>query len=555
VATLAAAAALAAGKDPSHALELLEFGRGVIASFLLDTRSDLTELSREAPDLAAKLEKIQEELDRLQSAATATTDSRGPNFSVTRIHDSNEDLDKVLEKIRGNPIRGNPMFQTFFLPPRAADLKATVKDGVIVVINVNFRCDAIIVKDEKIQHVPLLDLTKKDILQAVRCMSFVRSKPRSYQMIELQRLLLAWLWNAAVRPVLDAIGFVKTPKEGEWPRVWWVPTGALSQLPLYAAGIYEPGSSTTALDRVISSYSSSIKALRYTKQNRAGRAEGQTGKVILAAMPTTPGQLALPFAKVEIKEIGSILSSSIPTEALVQPSKENLVKMLESCDVFHFAGHGKSDLRDPYLSCIYLQDCPLDVKALVGLKLHKKAPWLAYLSACSTGESKDANLQDEAIHLVSACQLAGFQHVVGSFWEVPDNYSVKAATQVYSTIKSGIGNSDDVALGVHRAAHLLRGQNPVEVGHEVAKDDCEWPNKHDTSSVEADPRLSKHEWEEEADLEDMLLGLGETGFLTGLREAGDLRDPGERKRMVKQERITWQIGDPLVWAAYFHVGV
>ncbi|PHH85693.1 hypothetical protein CDD83_61 [Cordyceps sp. RAO-2017] len=40
-------------------------------------------------------------------------------------------------------------------------------------------------------------------------------------------------------------------------------------------------------------------------------------------------------------------------------------------------------------------------------------PFLAFLSACSTGAGDTARLADGAVHLVNALQLAGFRHVVG----------------------------------------------------------------------------------------------------------------------------------------------
>ncbi|ACU36608.1 hypothetical protein [Actinosynnema mirum] len=60
-------------------------------------------------------------------------------------------------------------------------------------------------------------------------------------------VVLAWLWTAVARPVLDALG----PHGRELPRLWWRPVGGLARLPLHAAGV--PGGES-ALDRVVSSY-------------------------------------------------------------------------------------------------------------------------------------------------------------------------------------------------------------------------------------------------------------------------------------------------------------
>jgi CHAT domain-containing protein len=68
------------------------------------------------------------------------------------------------------------------------------------------------------------------------------------------------------------------------------------------------------------------------------------------------------------------------------------------------------------------KETPLTVKELVAKKLHQNPPFLAYLSACSTAKNQAEVLQDEGLHLMAACQLAGFQHVIGSLWAVSDSY-------------------------------------------------------------------------------------------------------------------------------------
>src|SRR4029077_16542650 len=80
----------------------------------------------------------------------------------------------------------------------------------------------------------------------------------SYHMVPV----LEWLWDVAARPSLEALGFDTAVSDNNWPHVWWVPTGPLSHLPLHAAGRYED-CTETVLDRVMSSYSLSVKALIY----------------------------------------------------------------------------------------------------------------------------------------------------------------------------------------------------------------------------------------------------------------------------------------------------
>jgi CHAT domain-containing protein len=58
----------------------------------------------------------------------------------------------------------------------------------------------------------------------------------------------------------------------------------------------------------------------------------------------------------------------------------------------------------------------------------------AYLSACSTAETRAPCMDYESIHLVSAFQLMGFHHVVGSLWAVDDSAAVSLAAKFYDTL-------------------------------------------------------------------------------------------------------------------------
>jgi CHAT domain-containing protein len=174
-------------------------------------------------------------------------------------------------------------------------------------------------------------------------------------------------------------------------------------------------------------------------------------------MSTTPGCSELPFAKAEMMELDNLLPASISRETLQEPLKERIMTSLDGCSIFHFAGHGKSDRSDPSNSTLLMADWqtnPLTVKDLVSLKLHQNPPFLAYLSACSTGLNLTTNLIDEGIHLMSACQLAGFRYVIGSLWEVPDKHCVDVAKDVYNAmIKAGMSD-ESVSQGLHNAIRI-----------------------------------------------------------------------------------------------------
>jgi CHAT domain-containing protein len=177
-------------------------------------------------------------------------------------------------------------------------------------------------------------------------------------------------------------------------------------------------------------------------------------------MGATPGQSSLEFAEKEIRELDNLLPASIPRVILHNPYKNEALSALEGCSIFHFAGHGLSHLSDPSMSSLLMTDWranPLTVLDLVDMKFHQNPPLLAYLSACSTGDNKSVGLMDEGIHLMSACQLAGFRHVIGSLWEVSDKHCVDVAKDVYNTMIKAKLSNDSVSLGLHNAVVKLRG--------------------------------------------------------------------------------------------------
>jgi CHAT domain-containing protein len=129
---------------------------------------------------------------------------------------------------------------------------------------------------------------------------------------------------------------------------------------------------------------------------------------------------------------------------------------LNDCFIFHFAGHGKTDQQDPSKSSLVLADGPLALADLFETNLHDRKPFLAYLSACGTGQIKHDALIDEALHLIAGYQIAGFRHVIGTLWEVNDETCVDAATILYSCVKERNMIDASVSEGLHRASRKLR---------------------------------------------------------------------------------------------------
>lgn len=441
IASMAAAVALEAKCPASEALQLLELGRGVIASFLLETQTDVSDLQQLHPELAVEFTALRDKLD-------SPTGSLPP----TLFSETDQQFDAVIEAIRDKPD-----FEHFLLPPSADDLMSQANHGPVVVINISaYRSDAFLVESDKIRVLPLKDLAPNEIEKYV---ALIDRGSASLDPV------LAWLWDTTVNPILSALGFLEK-REDNWPRVWWIPTGLMCRLPIHAAGHHYVGEADTVLDRVISSYSSSIQTLRHVRNLAAKDVKcvnPEKDLALLVCMRTTPQGpgLRVPdlaFAEREIDTVISLLPH-MRQQVLNKPVKASVLREIRSCAVFHFAGHAQTDPSDPSKSRLLLhdwEDDPLTVTDIMRLRLSEQRTRLSYLSACTTGQNRTRKLQDEAIHLMNACQLAGIPHVIGSLWEVDDKFSMTAAREVYSTIRDRGWGDNVVSLAVHQAARFLR---------------------------------------------------------------------------------------------------
>jgi tetratricopeptide (TPR) repeat protein len=452
LASMAAAIALKAGKEPHHALELLELGRGVIAGLLMEMRTDISDLKQNHREIAEEFESFRDELDSPINRTALSLSSDNSSSLVSRVNRRREVGQKFEEVVA--KIRAQPGFKNFLLPPTADELMAAADPGPIVVVNISsYRCDAFLIERHQIRALELPNLSLEE----------VEKKVQERRSRGITSLTLKWLWDVAAHSILEALGFQQPISDDNWPHIWWVLTGALGHLPLHAAGLHNRGSTETVVDRVISSYSSSVKALMYGRRHSVQNPVGPVPKhALLVAMRETPGlsfNSVLPFAEDEVAMLKQLCLSLQLETVEPQRLKDDVLVRLRTCKIFHFAGHGQSNPSEPSQSCLLLEDWknnPLTVGDLRDHRLQETSPFLGYLSACSTGANEADRLIDEGIHLVSACQLAGFRHVVGTLWEVSDKHCVDIAKVLYETLRDE--GMTDVALcrGLHRAIRALR---------------------------------------------------------------------------------------------------
>jgi hypothetical protein len=474
----AAACAIAAG-HPEHAVVLLEQGRSVLWSQALRLRGGLDELRRAQPRLARRLSAARSVLDSVASpdpATEALAPGRG-HRDEARIRAA-DDWDRVLAEVRAIP-----EFASFLEPPAFAELAAGTGAGPVVVINVSqFRCDALVVAPAGVLVVPLPALTRGTAVERAeryrQTLAEIMGSGWTHCAGQVIDDTLGWLWEAVTGPVLTALELTAQPADSDqWPRVWWCPTGPLAALPLHAAGLHPARGddsvrpSATVMDRVISSYTPSLRSLHRARATAPPR-QGTRPRVLLVTMPTTPGLAStanLPGAEREADIVTAAFPGSCTVRTGQAATGPTVLADLDGHAFAHFACHGAIDLTRPEKSGLVLADGLLTIADLSRHELPPAAAQLAYLSACSTGYVSDT-LPDEAITIAAGLQLAGFRHVIGTFWEVSDLVAPRVAEGFYRQLAVALPAHDPAgAVGIqaadalHAAIRRLRrdGRHPA----------------------------------------------------------------------------------------------
>jgi hypothetical protein len=427
-------------KDVEGALVSAELGRGVLLAAQLELRTDLTDLRQQRPDLADRFERMGAEID----AAPATEDRRTTS-TEGRGWLRHRDWTVLLNEIRS--VEG---FERFLLEPTITDLVPADTEQTVVLINVGLnRADAILLPPAAAAPIALrLDHLSLSDVQAFAA-QLAQPDLDAWGDAAQRPLadLLSWLWETTVEPVLTALGHVATPEAGRpWPRVCWIPTGLLGLMPFHAAG--SPGGPAT-LDRVISSYSPTVRALQ-----EARRRPPAERRQLSVALQHTPGRPDLPGTVAEARALparhpGTPLIDADATAARVLAG-------LKEASWVHFACHAENDVIVPSRSELFLHDRPLPLLEIAQLRL--PAAELAYLSACSTAGTGWRNA-DEALHLASAFQVAGYRHVIATLWPVDDDVAARAAQRFYELLASA-PNADGAAAALHQVTRELRARYP-----------------------------------------------------------------------------------------------
>ncbi|OLR93511.1 CHAT domain-containing protein [Actinokineospora bangkokensis] len=442
----AAALVLAAGM-PERAVELVDQSRNVLWGQALQTRSDLSALRATDPALADELDRTRALIDQAEPTG-ATADERALAAHRAAV----ERWDVLLRRARALP-----GFADFLGPVPFSRLRHAAADGPVVVVNLHrTRSDALVVRPDGVVVVPLPWLTPDEAQGRTTALLDAIAQaggggPGRAHLRNTLLSLLRWLWDVVAAPVLSELDRVAGPVRH---RMWWCPTGPLTLLPLHAAGRYGSAARNrppTVPARTVSSYATGLSSLL-----RARQPFRPAPGLVAVGMAHTPGHPPLPAV---VGELGRIAQLVPDTRVLTGPGPDEVVEALAGAGWAHFACHATQVVHRPGDSALHLDGGDLTVLRLAGCDL--QGAEFAYLSACGTAGGSVA-LADEAIHLAAALQMAGYRHVVGTLWGVPDDIAASVAEGVYAGMaRGGRLDATRAAQALTDAADRVRRDHPA----------------------------------------------------------------------------------------------
>ncbi|CAE6501928.1 unnamed protein product [Rhizoctonia solani] len=462
VAICAAAAAIIAS-NYKLALEWLEHGRCVVWNQNLMLRSPLDQLHASHPTLATRLQTVANQLHHAGSESREVQARSSGPVTPEQVAQQHRRLAKEYDELISQA-RTLPGFEDFLQPIIASDLVKAARNGPIVVINCHKDCcDALVVMPgrDTIDHIPLPKFTgetaqhtRSEMEKSVRNSRLrERGDNRRPVLEEIFNLetVLAVLWDDVVKPILDFLGYTINDSKDNLPHITWCPTGALSFLPLHAAGDYNRPRSR-AFDYVISSYTPTLTALRTSSSS----AMSCNTRVLAIGQPKTPGHSPLPGTVTELAYLKSHTLAKVEYTQLLddQATVVGVLNAMEQHDWVHLACHAHQNVQDPTKSGFFLHDDTLDL-ASINRRLFK-GKGLAYLSACQTATG-DEKLPDEAVHLASGLLMAGYSSVIATMWSVVDDDAPFVADKVYGQLmKDGKLGNGETGRALHSAVAELR---------------------------------------------------------------------------------------------------
>ncbi|EPQ50568.1 hypothetical protein GLOTRDRAFT_96845 [Gloeophyllum trabeum ATCC 11539] len=473
---LDAAACYVTAGAPERAVELLEQGRSILISQLLNLRTDLDMIEDIQPDLARELRAVS---NQLQTHPTEDFDDQNEELADKpgqQPHRRNTSSMRMQLAERWEmlvaSVRKRPGLEHFLGPQPFSSLKQCAKKGVAVILNCSqFRCDALIILPNatSVHVVPLESVSQQKVAKlrvnlgewtgAFRSRDINSDSNRHIRRHAVNKTfgeLLEELFSAVVQPVFNQLESLKIEREHR--RIWWCPTGAFSSLPFHAAALHGE-MKREAIPHYISSYIPTLHSLCKAQDDFQTSGARENSKILVVSVPDIAGkpELSLPYTRSEVTVIRNVTNGEFRVDLTgAEVSNQPLIDILPQCYWAHFACHGVQDDTDPLKSGLIMADGGrLQLSELLRLDLPKAS--FAFLSACQTALG-DRKLTDEALHLAGGMLFAGFKSAIATLWSISDADGPRVARDVYDYCcdADGMPDPSKTAEGLHRAVVNLR---------------------------------------------------------------------------------------------------
>ncbi|KAJ7883114.1 CHAT domain-containing protein, partial [Mycena leptocephala] len=179
-------------------------------------------------------------------------------------------------------------------------------------------------------------------------------------------------------------------------RLWWLPIGAFTGLPLHAS---------PPTDQFIHSYTATLGSLLDANAKTSSSTAPKFG-VVGVTHTGSGGMNSLKGVKQEVEKILSIIKEPSVQCLEGQAATVDAVKLqLQNCSWVHLACHGKQDLGEPTKSHL-LYGGNLELETILQMPLPNAQ--FVFLAACQTAMG-DAKLVNESFHLGGGLIAAGFR--------------------------------------------------------------------------------------------------------------------------------------------------
>jgi CHAT domain-containing protein len=281
-----------------------------------------------------------------------------------------------------------------------------------------------------------LQITQKAVRDLSTELHTLTMRSKRVDMTRELAYFLRKLWDQIVSPIVNCLQTTHPSQS----RIWWCPTAEFSALPLHAAGPYRKGQQNLP-DLFISSYTPTLAALIRARRCDPSNSTASRKHFISIGQAKATGESELLSVGAELDNIGQRVNG-LATFTGIDGEESCISRVVEELgknEWVHLACHGLPNRKQPFESAFALHDGHFTIQRIIGCDL--KNPEFAYLSACHTTVG-DEESPDEAIHLASAMQFAGFRSVIGTMWAVDDGAASKITSTFYKHMMDESGRLD-----------------------------------------------------------------------------------------------------------------